>query len=135
MGKSCEMRVVLMNRQWLPIGDTQDTLMWASLQLNFFRPMGTVQGCSGGLSGPGKGRVGGPRLCTICGVRRSGSMGRGVALWGFGLWLSPGGRRKQVRTEGAECRRRDDVATPQVDWEGAFLKGGAGTAKAGSDHG
>lgn len=69
MGKSCEMSVVLMNRQWLPIGDTQDTLMWASLQLNFFWPMGTVQGCSGGLSGPGKGRVGGPRLRTICGVR------------------------------------------------------------------
>lgn len=94
--------------------------MWASLRLNFFRPMGTVQGRSGGLSGPGEGRVGGPRLHAICGVRRSGNLGRGMALWGSGLWLSPGGRRKQVRTEGAKHRRAEpaEVAAPQVGREG-----------------
>jgi len=68
----------------------------------------------------------GPRLRAICGMRRSGNLGRGVALWGSGLWLSPGGRRKQVRTEGAQRRRRAHVAAPQVGQEGAFLKGGLG---------
>ena len=36
----------------------QDALMWASLRLNFFRPLGMVKGRSGGLSEPGEGRVG-----------------------------------------------------------------------------
>lgn len=94
--------------------------MWASLWLNFFRPMDMVQGHSGGLSGPGEGRVGGPRLRAICGVRRSGNLGRGMALWGSELWLLPGGRRKQVRTEGARHRRAEpaEVAAPQVGREG-----------------
>ena len=78
------------------------------------------QDAGGGSGPPGEGRVGGPRLRAICGVRRSGNLGRGMALWGSGLWLSPGGRRKQVRTEGAEHRRAEpaEVAAPQVGREG-----------------
>lgn len=113
-------------------GDTQDrALMWASLWLDFFRPMDMVQGHSGGL-GPGEGRVG-PRLRAICGVKRQ--PGEAWHCGALSCGSCQAGRRKQVRTEGPGTGAQSQPKWLLHRWAEGLPEGRAGTAEVGGDHG